>query len=87
MLTSKINQKSQFRPAGASAPAATPRPYILGRSVASSRAIPWSGPHLTSRGHICAVERAAAHFSGNALNCASANLAFPGNRQHALAGP
>ncbi|HEV8060238.1 MAG TPA: hypothetical protein VGP68_10210 [Gemmataceae bacterium] len=42
---------------------------------------------ITSRGHVCAVERAAAHFSGNALDCASANLALPGNRQHALACP
>ena len=30
---------------------------------------------------------AAAHFSGNALNCAAANADILGDRQHALAGP
>ena len=38
-------------------------------------------------GHACAVERAAAHFSGNALNCAAADADILGDRQHALTGP
>ena len=44
---------------------------------------------ITSRDHAYAVERAAypTHFTRDALYGASAGAAFPGDRQHALAGP
>jgi hypothetical protein len=44
------------------------------------------GPHLTSRGDARAAERAA-DFLRNAVDCAGADLALPGDRQNAFAGP